>query len=88
MFANINFVLKYPSIDMIIQKKIKDLGPKKLLFKIDLERAVHNFCMDPFDYPVLGLRWNAKNYVDLQSPIPKTRIQPLRVPFINIIYNI
>ena len=24
--------------------------------------------MDPFDYPVLGLRWNAKNYVDLSVP--------------------
>ena len=24
--------------------------------------------MDPFDYPVLGLRWNAKNYIDLSVP--------------------
>ena len=67
MFENINFVLKYPSIDMIIQK-IKDLGPKTLLFKIDLERVFRNLHMDPFDYPVLALCWNAKNYVDLSVP--------------------
>ena len=67
MFENINFVLKYPSIDMIIQK-IRQLGPKALLFKIDLERAFRNLRMDPLDYPVLGLRWGSENYVDLSVP--------------------
>ena len=67
MFEDINFVLKYPSIDMIIQK-IRQLGPKALLFKIDLERAFCNLRMDPLDYPVLGLRWGSENYVDLSVP--------------------
>ena len=67
MFEDINFVLKYPSIDMIIQK-IRQLGPKALLFKIDLERAFRNLRMDPLDYPVLGLRWGSENYIDLSVP--------------------
>ena len=36
MLKNINFALKYLSIDMIIQK-IRELGPKALLFEINLE---------------------------------------------------
>ena len=36
MFEYINFVLKYPSIDMIIQK-IRQFCSKALLFKIYLE---------------------------------------------------
>ena len=66
-FEDINFLLKYPSIDMIIQK-IRQLGSKALLFKIDLERAFRNLLMDPLDYPVLGLRWGSENYVDLSVP--------------------
>ena len=64
MFENINFVLKYPTIDIIVQKA-RQLGPKALLFKIDLEQAFLNLHMDPFDYPVLGLCWNSQNYVGL-----------------------
>ena len=67
MFEDINFILKYPSIDMIIQK-IRKLGPEALLFKIDLERAFRNLHMDPLDYPVLRLRWGSENYVDLSVP--------------------
>ena len=39
-----------------------------MLFKIDLERAFRNLRIDPFDYPLLGLQWQGKRYVDVGLP--------------------
>ena len=50
-----NFVLKYPTIDMVIEK-IKEIGPNALLYKIDLERAFRNLRVDPAAYSLLCLR--------------------------------
>ena len=64
VFDNIEFKLKYPTIDNVIQK-IRVMGSKSLLFKIDLQRAFRNFRIDPGDYHVLGLRWQGMTYVDI-----------------------
>ena len=66
-FDNIEFKLKYPTIDNVIQK-IRVMGSKSLLFKIDLQRAFRNFRIDPGDYHVLGLRWQGMTYVDVALP--------------------
>ena len=67
VFDNVPFHLKYPSIDLLVQK-INEIGPTALLYKIDLERAFRNLKIDPYDYPVLGLRWKQRMYVDVSVP--------------------
>ena len=52
-FDNMEFVLKYPTIDNLVNK-IRDIGPQALIFKVDLERAFRNLRMDPAAYPFLG----------------------------------
>ena len=47
VFDNVQFQLKYPSIDLLVQK-ISEI--------------------DPYDYPVLGLRWKQRTYVDVSLP--------------------
>ena len=59
-----DFILKYPTIDMVI-KKIKEIGPSALLYKIDLERAFRNLRVDPSALPLLCLKWNNVTYVDV-----------------------
>ena len=39
-----------------------------MLYKIHLERAFRNLRIDPFDYPVLGLKWQDSIFVDLGVP--------------------
>ena len=41
MFDCMPFSLKYPTIDMVIEK-IQDIGPDVLLYKVDLQRAFRN----------------------------------------------
>ena len=67
VYDGIPFTLKYPTVDDVIQQ-IRTLGPRTLLFKIDLERAFRNLRIDPFDYPLLGLQWQGKRYVDVGLP--------------------
>ena len=66
-FDNIEFKLKYPTVDLLVEK-INEIGPSALLYKIDLERAFRNLRIDPFDYPVLGLKWKNSIFVDLGLP--------------------
>ena len=63
-FDSMNFNLKYPTIDMVIEK-IKQLGPEALLYKIDLERVFRNLRIDPIAYPLCCLKWDDITYVDV-----------------------
>ena len=67
VYDSIPFTLKYPTVDDVVAQ-IRTLGPDALLFKIDLERAFRNLRIDPFDYPLLGLQWQGKRYVDVGLP--------------------
>ena len=49
----------------IIVERIKEIGPSAKLFKVDLECAFRNLRVDPYDYPLMGLRWNNDVYVDV-----------------------
>ena len=51
-FDDISFTLKYPTIDLVVEK-IREMGPDAQLFKVDLQRAFRNLCIDPLDYPLL-----------------------------------
>ena len=63
----IPFTLKYQTVDDVVDQ-IRIFGPQALIFKIDLERAFQNLRIELFDYPVLGLQWQGKCYVDIELP--------------------
>ena len=64
LFDEIFFTLKYPTIDLVVEK-IRSMGPSALLFKVDLQRAFRNLRIDPSDYPLLGLKWQGNTYIDV-----------------------
>ena len=64
VFDFMEFQLKYPTIDHIVQK-INDIGPNALLYKVDLQRAFRNLRIDPLDYKVLGLMWWNQTFIDV-----------------------
>ena len=57
------FTLKYPMVDQIVDK-ICDKGPEPKLMKVDISRAYRNLRSDPFDFPLLGLKWKGATYID------------------------
>ena len=50
------FYLQYRSVDHII-KKVKEIGPGALLYKVDISRAFKHICIDPGDIDLLGLHY-------------------------------
>ena len=50
-----SFVLNYPSVDYTV-KKIVELGPGCLLYKVDISRAFRQLKVDPGDLALLGLK--------------------------------
>ena len=67
IYDDIPFLLKYPTIDQVVER-IQCLGPSAMLFKVDLERAFRNLRVDPYAYPLLGLKWDDVTYVDVGVP--------------------
>ena len=47
------FSLQYPSIDHMV-KKVKQIGPGALLYKVDISRAFSHIHIDPGDINLLG----------------------------------
>ena len=56
IFDDADFILKYPIIDLVLDK-IKGVGPQAILYKVDLERAYRKMRIDPLVYPLFGLKW-------------------------------
>ena len=50
-----SFVLNYPSVDDIV-KKIVELDPDSLVYKVDISRAFRQLKVDPGDLDLLGLK--------------------------------
>ena len=50
-----SFVLNYLSVDDIV-KKVLELGPGSLLYKLDISRAFRQLKVDPGDLDLLGLK--------------------------------
>ena len=64
---HIPFNFKYPTIDQV--EPIQLIVPTAWLFKVDLEQAFRNLRVDPYDYPLLGLKWYDVTYIDVGSPL-------------------
>ena len=60
------FLLTLPSIDYITNKVVQ-LGKGSLIYKIDISRAFRHIKIDPADYNLLGLNFNAY-YLDTCLP--------------------
>ena len=54
-FDNIEFKLKYPTIDLLVEK-LNAIGPNALLYKIDLERTFHNLRIKSFRLSSAGTK--------------------------------
>ena len=52
------FSLTFPTIDDITNELIK-IGPGSHIYKIDISRAFRHLKIDPLDYDLLGLHWDA-----------------------------
>ena len=63
-FDEIEFVLKYPSIDLVLEK-IRQLKSQAILYKVDLQSTYRNLRIDPLAYPLFGLNWKNATYVDV-----------------------
>ena len=61
-----SFVLNYPSVDDIV-KKIVELGPGSLLYKVDISQAFRQLKVDPGDLDLLGLRHHSY-FIDQSVP--------------------
>ena len=60
------FTLQYPSVDDIT-KKLNELGPGALLFKVDISRAFRQLRIDPGDIDLLGI---VHNHLYLDGSVP------------------
>ena len=61
--------LEYPSvdrlIDLLVQRKVQDGA---WMLKRDLSRAYRQLRVDPYDYRLLGFKWEDKYYFDMSMP--------------------
>ena len=61
-----SFLLNYPSVDDIV-KKVLELGPGSLLYKVDISRAFRQLNVDPGDLDLLGLK-HQSYFIDQSVP--------------------
>ena len=61
-----SFILNYPSVDDIV-KKVPQLGPGSLLYKVDISRAFRQLKVDPGDLDLLGLK-HQSYFIDQSVP--------------------
>lgn len=52
----------------MLAARIVRWGRGSWLSKIDLKRAYRQFAIDPFDYPLLGIKWDGEWFVDVRLP--------------------
>ena len=60
------FSLTFPTIDDITNELVK-IGPGCHIYKVDISRAFRHLKIDPLDYDLLGLRWDA-TFIDTCLP--------------------
>ena len=67
MYLNTIYKLKYPTVDDIMEELLR-LGGVPYIYKIDLAGALRQLPIDPFDYNVLGLKWDGQYFADVFCP--------------------
>ena len=59
--------IRLPTIEFM-ENKLMELGAGAYMYKSDLARGYRQLRVDPMDWPLLGLRYNGKYYVDICPP--------------------
>ena len=62
------FQLSYPTVDSIAALVVQK-GPGCLIYKRDLKRAYRQFRVDPYDFPLLGFKWEDQYFFDIVLPM-------------------
>ena len=65
-YLGADFKLTFPSIDDLTRELFK-IGRGAHIFKVDVSRAFRHLNVDPRDYDLLGLSWDA-TYIDTRIP--------------------
>ena len=65
-YLGADFKLTFPSIDDLTRELVK-IGKGAHIFKVDVSRAFRHLNVDPRDYDLLGLSWDA-TYIDTRIP--------------------
>ena len=65
-YMGTEFKLTFPTIDHLTDQLVK-IGKGAHIYKIDVKRAFRHLKIDPMDYDLLGLQWNA-TYLDTCLP--------------------
>ena len=47
---------------------LRQYGPDSIMFSVDIQRAYKNFRCCPLDWPLLGIKWEDRFYVDTSLP--------------------
>ena len=63
MYLGTPYKLHYPTVDDYVRLILHN-GAGCLLYKVDLARAFRMIPTNPLDYPLLGILWNDKIYID------------------------
>ena len=62
-YLGIPYKLHYPTVDDYVRLILHN-GVGCMLYKVDLARAFRMMPTDPLDYPLLGISWNDKIYIN------------------------
>ncbi len=66
-YMNVPFKLQLPSA-LTLRDKIRNTGVNTYLWSKDLRRGYRQLRGCPLDYPLLGIKWGSRWYVDLAIP--------------------
>jgi hypothetical protein len=58
------FKLRLPTVDDLAQI-IAYFGPGAVMWSLDLSRCYRQWRADPLDWPLLGIQWDCKFYIDV-----------------------
>ena len=67
-FLGFQTKLQFPTID-VMARRIWELGPTALMFKVDLSRFFRQIPLDPAEYSLMCFTWGGKVWFDLVSPM-------------------
>ena len=67
IYLGTQYILKYPSIDLITSSLSK-LGPAAKIYKVNISRAFRQIKIDPMNIDLLGLKFQDQYFIDRLVP--------------------
>ena len=66
-YLDVEYKVRLPKIDLMEQEVLK-LGRGAFLYKTDLSRGYRQLRVDPYDWPLLGFKYDGKYFMDICPP--------------------